>query len=53
MGDRCQPQDVQKYVTTFEGLAQPWSRLEPLLSELKLERRFVRGRYAYLALGRK
>jgi ubiquinone/menaquinone biosynthesis C-methylase UbiE len=44
---------ARRYVTTLEGLAEPWSKLEPLLSDLRVDRRTVRGRYAYLALGRK
>jgi hypothetical protein len=44
---------ARRYVTTFEGLAKPRSRLEPLLSEIHVQRRIVRGLRAYVAVGRK
>jgi hypothetical protein len=44
---------ARRYVTTLEGLAKPWSRLEPLLSEIHVKRRIVRGLPAYVAVGRK
>jgi ubiquinone/menaquinone biosynthesis C-methylase UbiE len=44
---------ARRYVTTFEGLAKPWNRLEPLLSEIHVQRRIVRGLPAYVVVGRK
>jgi precorrin-6B methylase 2 len=44
---------ARQFCTTLEGMQRPWSHLESLLSELKVEQGIFRGFKAYIAIGHK
>jgi precorrin-6B methylase 2 len=44
---------ARQFCTTLEGMQKPWSYLESLVSELKVEQGIFHGFGAYIAIGRK